>query len=137
MAIQAINTALPEAPLRGNGQPGMLPHLLHFEANTSLDSKYFVAEAGGVLRRVRVQGTVTSDATKTYTYVVTNVTQSDIMTAAGQLFDASPVLTAGTYADLVLDATGVAVDAGDLIKVDFTGGTGSGETAVELVIESR
>jgi hypothetical protein len=137
MAIQTINSDVVGHANRGDGSPAALRKNLEFVANTSSEKRYLVAPCSGILARVRVQGTVTSDATKTYTYVVTNETKADVMTAASQVYDADPVLTANTYADLSLDSTGVAVTEGDMIEVDFTGGTGSGLTAVELVFLAR
>lgn len=96
-----------------------------------------MAPRGGILKFVYINGSVTSDATKTYTLVITNVSKSKTMTAAGQVWDADPVLTAGTRSAATLSTTAadVAVDEGDLIQVSVAGGTGAGSAAVELVFE--
>jgi hypothetical protein len=54
------------------------------------------------------------------------------------LYDADPVLTAGTTVQAVLSATAanLVVALGDIIKVGMTGGTGSGNAGVVLVWES-
>ena len=135
MAIQTINSDVVGHANRGDGSPAALRKNLEFVANTSSEKRYLVAPCSGILARVRVQGTVTSDATKTYTYVVVNRTVPDTM--GGETYAGSLVLTAYTYADISLDSTGVAVTEGDMIEVDFTGGTGSGLTAVELVFLAR
>ena len=92
-----------------------------------------------LLKKVEVQATVTSDVGKTYTYVLTNMTKTKTMTAANQIFDADPVLTTGTKADLTLSTTAadVAVTRGDLIRVVFTGGTASGLTAMLFYFENQ
>lgn len=106
-------------------------------ANTSAATTYYTVPGDGILTKGIVTGSVTSDGTKTYTYVVTNVTASKTMTAASQVWDADPVLTAGTPANLTLSTTAadVAVTKGDVISIAFTGGTGSGTTSVILDFE--
>lgn len=123
-----------------DNRPGSQSYKIHdvsFPANTSSTKIYTMAPCKGKIKKITVQGFVTSDGTKTYTYVVTNKTASKTITAASQIFDADPVLTAFTAADLTLSTTAadVAVSRGDMIEIDFTGGTGSGATAVQIVYE--
>ena len=136
MTIQTIGVDVVGATNRGGGVAAYYEENVSFVANTSIESIYIQAPVDGKLVAGAVQGSVTSDATKTYTYVVTNVTTSKTMIVS-TLFDADPVLTAGTKADLVVSTTAVdvAVTKSDLLKIDFTGGTGSGLTAVLLTFE--
>lgn len=103
-----------------------------FVANTSAASQYFAAPGDGILKAVAVQGSVTSDATKTYTLTITRGASTELLGTT--LYDAAPVLTANTvaYPTLVADTT---VKAGDILKVTFTGGTGSGNFSVLMVFD--
>jgi hypothetical protein len=107
-----------------------------FVANTSVAAQYFAAPGDGKLAAVVVQGSVTSDATKTYTFTVENGTQTMLL-GANVLYDADPILTADTAAYPALNATAanLAVSAGDIIEVTMTGGTGSGNASVLLVFD--
>lgn len=136
MAIETILTTVPDASNRGGGVAAYYEENVSFAANTSIESKYIQAPVDGKLVAGSVQGSITSDGTKTYTFVVSNVTTSKTAVAS-TLFDADPVLTAGTAADLTVSSTAadVAVSKGDLIEVDFTGGTGSGLSCVLLTFE--
>jgi hypothetical protein len=111
---------------------------LAFVANTSAAYEWVTAPYAGVLSAVYVSADVTSDATKTYTIVCTNETNSDAAMIGTTLYDADPVLTAGTPLQAVLSATAanLVVALGDVIKVGMTGGTGSGNAGVILVWES-
>jgi hypothetical protein len=106
-------------------------------ANTSAATTYYTVPGDGVITAAVVNAAVTSDATKTYTYVIANVTANKTVTAASQLYDASPVLTAGTPASLTLSTTAadVAVTKGDVLSIAFTGGTGSGVTSVIIDVQ--
>lgn len=98
----------------------------------------FMVEQAGVLKFVYLNADVTSDATKTYTLTVANASNSgNSMVAASQLWDADPVLTAGTEVSAVVTATAadLVVAAGDLIEVAVAGGTGAGDAAVRLIFE--
>jgi ethanolamine utilization microcompartment shell protein EutL len=103
-----------------------------FVANTSAASQYVAAPGDGKLVAVVVQGSVTSDATKTYTLTVTRGASTELLGTT--LYDASPVLTAHTAAFPVLVAD-TTVKAGDILKVTFTGGTGSGNFSVLMVFD--
>ena len=130
-ATVAVNTAYADLDDRFN-RPASIE--TGFVANTSAASQYFAAPGKGSLAAVVVQGSVTSDATKTYTFTVTNGSTEMLATT---LYDADPVLTANTaaYPTLSTVANAVDCDAGDIIKVTFTGGTGSGNATVLLVFE--
>lgn len=103
-----------------------------FVANTSAASQYFAAPGAGFLKSVVVQGSVTSDATKTYTLTITKGASTQLLGTT--LYDADPVLTANTaaYPTLVADTS---VAAGDILKVTMTGGSGSGNLSVLMVFE--
>jgi hypothetical protein len=109
---------------------------LGFVANTSIATEYFAAPGDGHLVDVVVQGSVTSDATKTYTLTVENGTQTMLL-GASQVYDADPILTADTAAFPALNATraNLAVSTGDIIEVSHTGGVGSGNVSVLLIFE--
>jgi len=136
MDIQPITTYVAAAENRGGGVAAYFEENTSFVANTSIESRYFLAPVSGKLVAGAVQGSVTSDGTKTYTFEVTNVTTSKTMVAS-TLLDDAPILTAGTQVALIPSTTAadVAVTKGDFIKVDFTGGTGSGLSAVLLTFE--
>lgn len=137
MAEIALNTSYAEENQMANGKSRQVIEDA-WAANTSAALKYHTATVSGTFVRARVNASVTSDATKTYTFIITNVTKSKTVTAAGQLYDASPVLTAGTVADLTLSSTAadIAVDEGDILTFSMAGGTGSGLAGIEVVIES-
>lgn len=109
---------------------------LGFVANTSEAVQYFAAPGDGTLAAVVYNGSVTTDATKTMTLKVLNGATT-MLTAATALYDADPVLTAGTPVDVGLSATAasIAVSKGDIIYVSHTGGTGSGNASVQLVFD--
>ena len=136
MAITAVNTVTPKVNGRGYGFGASHINNLGFAANTSVAYQYITAPAAGVLKTVTIKGTILSDVTKTYTFVVHNmsVAADPSMLAAGQVYDADPVLTADTAYELALSATAaaLAVSKGDIIRVGFTGGTGSGLAGVLL-----
>lgn len=102
----------------------------------TVDFAYIAARAG-ILKFGYVQGSVTSDATKTYTVTAVNISNSSAAMLGTNLFDADPVLTAGTKAALVLSGTAdnLVVAEGDMIVVSVAGGTGAGDASVELVFE--
>ena len=102
----------------------------------TIDFAYTAARAG-ILKFGYVQGSVTSDATKTYTVTAVNISNSSAAMFGTNLFDADPVLTAGTKAALTLSATAanLVVAEGDLIVISVAGGTGSGDASVEMVFE--
>lgn len=136
MAEIALNAATPKVSGRGYGFGASHINNLGFAANTSVAYQYITAPAAGVLKAVTIKGTVLSDATKTYTFVVNNMSKADdpAMLAAGQVYDDDPVLTADVAYELALSATAAArvVSKGDIIRVGFTGGTGSGLAGVCL-----
>ena len=106
-----------------------------FVANTSAASQYFAAPGNGKLVGVVVQGSVTSDATKTYTLTITRGASTAMLGTT--VYDADPVLTANTaaYPTLTTTEADLEVSAGDIIKVTFTGGTGSGNFSALLVFD--
>jgi hypothetical protein len=108
-----------------------------FVANTSAASQYFAAPCDGKLVAVAVQGSVTSDATKTYTLTITNGASTAMLGTT--VYDADPVLTANTvaYPTLTSTAADLVVTTGDIIKVTFTGGTGSGNFSVVMYFEAN
>lgn len=137
MAEVAIVTTVPNINDRTYGYGATFIANEWFAANTSTDTKYFMAPSAGNLKAVYVIGTVTSDATKTYTITVKNLSNSDAAMIGTTLYDADPVLTADTVASATLSTTAanLAVDRGDLIEVTHTGGTGSGAVGLQLVFE--
>lgn len=137
MAEIATVTTVPSIDSRGYGYGAIYVANEWYAANTSTDTKYFMASSNAVLKAVYVQGTVTSDATKTYTITVVNKSNSDAAMVGTTLYDADPVLTAFTKASATLHATAanIAVDRGDLIEITHTGGTGSGAVGLQLVFE--
>lgn len=130
----AVNVTTPKVVERPYGFGSNHIDNLAFAANTSVAYQYIVAPADGKLKSVTVSGAVTSDATKTYTIVVNNMNNSDVNMIGTTLYDADPVLTAGTVAEAVLHATAanLVVEKGDIIRVGHTGGTGSGLAGVML-----
>jgi hypothetical protein len=136
MATIALATTKKSPSEKGNSQ-SRYQICAGLAANTSAATTYYTVPGDGVITAAVVTGSVTSDATKTYTYVITNVTASKTVTAASQVYDADPVLTAGTPASLTLSTTAadVAVTKGDVISIAFTGGTGSGTTSVIVDVE--
>ena len=136
MATIALATTKKSPSEKGNSQQ-RYQICAGLAANTSAATTYYTVPGDGVITAAVVTGSVTSDATKTYTYVITNVTASKTVTAASQVYDADPVLTAGTPASLTLSTTAadVAVTKGDVISIAFTGGTGSGTTSVIVDVE--
>lgn len=137
MAIIADNSTRPAVLDRSFGYGATHVENVWFTANTSEAIKHVMAPSGGILKEINVQGTVTSTATATYTIAVTNVSYSDAAMNATTLYDADPVLTAGTMASVTLSTTAanLAVDDGDLIAISHTGGTGSGAVVVQFVWE--
>jgi hypothetical protein len=97
----------------------------------------FSAPKKGTLKFAYVQGSITSDATKTYTITAVNISNSSAAMLGTNLYDADPVLTAGTRASMVLSATAanLDVDEGDLVVVTVVGGAGAGDASVEMVFE--
>ena len=138
MAIIALNSDKPTVDQRGYGFGSMHKDNLGFVANTSEAIQYVSAPCAGKLKNVTVMADVTSDATKTYTVTVTNKNNSDAAMLGTTLYDADPILTAGTAAEASLSATAanLAVDKGDVIAVSMTGGTGSGNVGILLEWES-
>lgn len=136
MSVIALTTTPVNPAAKGNSQ-SRYQICAGLAANTGVAYTYYTVPGDGILKSGTIVGSVTSDGTKTYTYVVTNDTASKTMTAASQVWDADPVLTAGTPAYLTLSTTAadVAVTKGDVIKIAFTGGTGSGTTSVILDFE--
>ena len=136
MATIALATTHKSRSEKGN-EPSRYQIAAGLAANTSAATTYYTVPGDGILKKGVVTGSVTSDGTKTYTYVVTNVTANKTMTAASQVWDDAPVLTAGTPANLTFSTTAadVAVTKGDVISIAFTGGTGSGTTSVILDFE--
>lgn len=136
MAIIALATDQVSPSEKGNSQ-SRYQICAGLAANTSAATTYYTVPGDGVIKEAVVTSSVTSDSTKTYTYVITNVTANKTVTAASQVFDDSPVLTAGTPAELTLSTTAadVAVTKGDVISIAFTGGTGSGTTSVIIDVE--
>jgi len=138
MAEIALITTVPDINDRpfGYGSTNVISEW--WTANTSEEVKYFMAPSGGILKAVYVSAIVTSDATKTYTFTVKNLSNTDAAMIGTTLYDADPVLTADTVATVTLSATAanLAVDRGDLIEVAMTGGTGSGAAAIQLVFET-
>lgn len=136
MAEVAMNTSAPDASQRSYGYGAAQLTNLAFAANTSVAYQYVTAPADGILKAVTVKGTVTSTATATYTFVVNNMSvDTDPAMVGTSLFDADPVLTADVAANLVMSATN-AVSKGDIIRVGFTGGSGSGLAGVLLEFEA-
>lgn len=137
MAEVAIVTTVPLINDRTHGFGATSLADLSFQANTSEHIEYIQAPCSGVLKACYIQGSVTSDATKTYTITVTNKSNSDAAMLGTTLYDADPVLTAFTVAAATLSTTAanLAVDRGDMIAVSHTGGTGSGAVAIQLVFE--
>ena len=138
MAIIALNTTSPEVGDRSYGAGATHVDNLAYAANTSVAYEWVSAPFDGVLSQVLVGADITSDATKTYTIVCTNETNSDAAMIGTTLYDADPVLTAGTAAVAVLSTTAanLVVSKGDVIKVGMTGGTGSGNASVTLTWET-
>ena len=138
MSVIALKTTPVNPDSKGNSE-SRFQICTGLAANTSAATTYYTVPGDGILKNGTIVGSVTSDATKTYTYVVANVTASKTMTAASQVWDADPVLTVGTPAYLTLSTTAadVAVTKGDVISIAFTGGTGSGTTSVILDFEQR
>jgi len=136
MATIALATSQKSPSEKGNSE-SRYQICAGLAANTSAATTYYTVPGDGIIKAAVVTGAVTSDATKTYTYVISNVTASKTVTAASQLYDASPVLTAGTPASLTLSTTAadVAVTKGDVLSIAFTGGTGSGATSVIIDVE--
>lgn len=134
MAIYPLNEATPKVLGRGYGFGASHISNLGFAANTSVVYQYITAPADCVLKGVTVKGTVTSDATKTYTFVVNNMSVTGDPAMIGtSAFSADPVLTADVAAELGVVTTAAAkVSKGDIIRVGFTGGTGSGLAGVLL-----
>lgn len=140
MAEVAKLTTVRDYKDRGNTSSAVPCVQTQHLANTSATLKYVVSPVSGVLKAADVQASITSDATKTYTFIIANVSNSGaVMTAASQVYDADPVLTAGTKASLSLSATAanLAVDKGDLISISMAGGTGSGLTCTALYFEEQ
>lgn len=137
MAIIAANTTRPAVNDRSYGYGATHIETVWFDANTSEDVKYIMAPSNGILKEFNVQGSVTSDGTKTYTLTCVNVSNSNAVMIGTTVYDDDPVLTAGTKASATLSTTAanLAVDDGDLIKVSHTGGTGSGDAVIQLVFE--
>lgn len=136
MAEIAKKTTQAEPKNRGNSSSAAPVVQTQHLANTSATLKYVVAPVSGKLKYADVQASITSDATKTYTFVISNVTKSKTMVAS-TLFDGDPVLTAGTKSALTPSTTAadVTVDRGDLISISMAGGTGSGLTVTSLYFE--
>lgn len=107
-----------------------------FVANTSEVVDYFAAPGDGTLVAVRYNGSVTTDATKTMELKVLNGATT-MLTGASGLYDADPVLTAGTPVDVGLSATAASLEVsqGDIIYVSHNGGTGSGNASVQLIFD--
>jgi hypothetical protein len=138
MAIIAKSTSQVEPKDRGNVSSAAAVVQKDHLANTSAVLKYCVAPVTGKLMFADAQASITSDATKTYTFVLTNVSASKTMSTT-TLFDADPVLTAGTKGTINLSTTAanVAVTRGDLISISMAGGTGSGLTCTALYFEEQ
>lgn len=134
MAITAVNTVTPKVNGRGYGFGASHIDNLGFAANTSVAYQYITAPADGVLKAVTVKGTVTSDATATKTFVVNNMSVTgDTAMVGTSVFTATTgaVLTADVARELTLAAAAaLAVSKGDIIRVGYTGGTGSGLAGV-------
>jgi hypothetical protein len=137
MAIIALNSTAPEVDDRSYGAGATHVETLGWVANTSAAYIYFAAPFAGKLTAMDVGGTVTSDGTKTYTFTCINLNNSSAAMIGTTLYDASPVLTAGTSAAVVISATAanLVVAKGDLIKVGMAGGTGSGLASAAVTFE--
>lgn len=138
MTVIAKATSQVEPKDRGNVSSAVAVVQTQHLANTSATLKYVVAPVTGVLKFADVQASITSDATKTYTIILSNVSASKTMSTT-TVFDDDPVLTAGTKASINLSTTAanVAVTRGDLISVSMAGGTGSGLTCTSLYFEEQ
>ena len=136
MAIYPLNTDTPKVLGRGYGFGASHIDNLGFAANTSVAYQYITAPADCVLKGVTVKGTITSTATATYTFAVNNMSvDTDPAMIGTSVFNATEgsVLTADEAAELAVVATAAAkVSKGDIIRVGFTGGTGSGLAGVLL-----
>lgn len=137
MAEISVNTTRPAVNDRSYGYGATSIVEVWFPANTSEAIKYIMAPSNGILKEFNVQGTVTSDATKTYTITCTNKSNSDAAMLGTTVYDADPVLTAFTAASATLSTTAanLAVDDKDALAISHTGGTGSGDLVVQLVFE--
>jgi len=137
MTIYAVNSTRPAVNDRSYGYGATSIVEVWFPANTSEDIKYVMAPSNGVLKEFNVQGTVTSDGTKTYTITCTNKSNSDAAMLATTVYDADPVLTAFTASSATLSTTtaNLAVDDKDCLAISHTGGTGSGDLVVQLIFE--
>lgn len=135
MAEIAVNTTIPDSQDRPYGYGSAQVSSVVSPANTAVDYVYVMAPNAGRVSEIAVQASVTSDATKTYTFVVTNESDASAEIVASTVFDDAPVLTAGTKAALSLTAANVQVNKGDLIRVAHTGGTGSGDVVVQFTFE--
>lgn len=133
MAEISVNTAFVQDPDKAR-QYAYVPIII--PANTSEATYEFLAPAKGRVAAVNVAASVTSDATKTYTFVMTNETDTKTIVAS-TVYDADPVLTADTDVDLTVATASSAdrVDRGDVIQFSHTGGTGSGTVAVCVAFE--
>ena len=138
MAINPMNTTVPDASQRSYGYGAAGISNLGFVANTSVAYQYITAPADGVLKAVTVKGSITSDASKTYTFVVNNMSvDSDPAMIGTSVFNNTNVLTADEPYNLAVVTTAAAkVSKGDIIRVGFTGGTGSGLAGVLLEFEA-
>jgi len=137
MSEIAVTTTRPAVNDRSYGYGATSIVEVWFVANTSTATKYIMAPSNGVLKEFNVQGTVTSDATKTYTLTCVNKSNSDAAMIGTTVYDADPVLTAFTAASATLSTTAanLAVDDKDMILLTHTGGTGSGDVVVQLIFE--
>lgn len=137
MSEIAVNTTRPAVNDRSYGYGATSIVEVWFVANTSTATKYIMAPSNGVLKEFNVQGSVTSDGTKTYTLTCVNKSNSDAAMIGTTVYDDDPVLTAFTAASATLSTTtaNLAVDDKDMILLTHTGGTGSGDVVVQLVFE--
>lgn len=138
MAEIALKTTIPDVTDRSYGYGATHVDNPAWVANTSAAVQYVTAPFDGVLKQALCSADVTSDATATYTFLVTNQSNSDVELLATTLFDADPVLTAGTPSAATLSTTtaNLSVSKGDIISVSMAGGTGSGNAGLVLTWET-
>jgi hypothetical protein len=137
MAIIALNEVVPTVDQRSFGSGAVYKETLGWVANTSAAYHYVAAPFAGTLTAFQTGCTITSDATKTYTFTCINLNNSSAAMIGTTLYDAAPVLTAGTQATAVTSGTAanLVVAKGDIIKVGMAGGTGSGLASAVVTFE--
>ena len=134
MAEIALKTTVPEVNDRGYGFGAKHTDNLVITAHTTAAYEYVTAPADCVLKAVTFSASVTSSVSVTYALGITNESNSSAAMIATTLYDADPVLTAGTAAEVTLSSTAanLVVEKGDIIKIGGVGGTASGLWGVVL-----